>query len=76
MSKRTRRLTFREMQGRLIDYGLEILVTRGKGSERMISDPKTGKTHPVTYRGGNKRVAIGLLKSIKRRFDLPDKFLQ
>ncbi len=58
------------------DSRFEIYINRAKGSERMIYHPDikgNAKSFPITCHGNNTEIGKGMLKSIIRRFELPEK---
>ena len=73
--RKPKRLKYRELTKRLKKYGIIVIINRGKGSERMLYRESTRDNYPITYHSANHQYSIGLLTSIKRRFDLPDEFL-
>ena len=70
-----RRLKYRELVRLLKPHGIKVIVSRGKGSERMLYDPKRKLNYPIKHHGDNQELSIGMLKAIKRKFNLPDDFL-
>jgi hypothetical protein len=56
------------------DPRFEVLVHRGKGSERMVYHPDidgSPRSHPVKCHGDGTELRRGVLRSIIRRFGLP-----
>lgn len=70
-----KRLKHKELLKRLKPYGIKEDKQRGKGSERMLCQEKTGLNYPITFHSNNHQYSFGLLNSKMRKFSLPDDFL-
>jgi hypothetical protein len=72
--------TFRELIRVLRDHDarFEVLVSRGKGSERMLFHPDVNgrsESYPLKCHGEGDEIRRGHIAAIERRFDLPKDLL-
>ena len=70
-----RRLIYRELVKKLQPLGIEVLVNRGKGSERMLYQKSTRFNYPIKYHGSGEEYSKETLKAIQRRFSIPDEIM-
>lgn len=71
---------FRQLVKILREYDsrFEVYENRAKGSERMIYHPDIEgrpESYPIKCHGKNTELSKGMIKSILRRFKLPDDLL-
>lgn len=62
---------------RASDDGFQVLVNRGKGSERIIYHPSINgrpESFPIKCHGEGTEIRVGVLSALIRRFDLPRGF--
>lgn len=71
-----RRLTYRELVKRVKQHGIVVIKNKGKGADRMLYKQSANKHYPITFPKKGKRMSLKQLQAIKRKFDLPDSFLQ
>lgn len=70
---RLKRYSYRELLFILREFGIREDKTRGKGSERYLYNPQNPAIwYTVKCHGEETQLAIGTLKAIQRRFNIPE----
>ena len=72
---KNKRLKYGQLIKKLKPFGIIVIEKRGKGSERMLYQEKTGLSFPITFHKKDHQYSIGLLKAMQRKFNLPKDFL-
>ena len=72
-------MEYREVLKRLRAHGkYREFVNRGKGSHRMVArereDGRWLPSYPLPYHGAKTEIRSGMLRDLRRKFDLPDDF--
>lgn len=66
---------YRILIRKLKKFDIIVKIKRGKGSERMLYQPKTKLNYPIKHHGDNEEYSKGFLGAVQRKFSLPDDFL-
>ena len=61
---------YREFKKRIKNLGLVENASRGKGSERLIVDPRSGISISIRCHGAGDEVKVGTISAVLRRFNL------
>lgn len=72
---KSRRYNHKDLLKFLKKHNIIEIEKRGKGSERMLYNLKTKESMPIKYHGKKTEYGKGFLSTVKRRFNLPDDFL-
>lgn len=73
-------LKYRELIARLKPFGVIVLESRGKGSERILLKPVVagsvkGPQIPIKHHGDSTEIYLPVIRAVLRRFDIdPDEF--
>jgi predicted RNA binding protein YcfA (HicA-like mRNA interferase family) len=69
---RPKPLKYRQLVRKLRKYGIRVIISRAKGSHRMLYQDSTTLNYPITCHSENEEYSKPVIKAIARRFSIPE----